>query len=77
MIKIKFVLFLDYGIFFRLFISNNHGILNFLKDRNALREVKENNKGKCVIILERRESIELPLGNLLEVQELHLKKKVY
>ncbi|MBE6091180.1 MAG: UTRA domain-containing protein [Clostridium beijerinckii] len=32
-------------------------------------------KGKGVIILESRESIELPIGNLLGLQELHTKKK--
>lgn len=32
-------------------------------------------KGKGVIILDSRESIELPIGNLLGLQELHLKKK--
>ncbi|WP_224034477.1 UTRA domain-containing protein [Clostridium gelidum] len=35
----------------------------------------ESVKGKGVIILESRESIELPIGNLLGLQELHLKKK--
>lgn len=32
-------------------------------------------KGKGVIILDSRESIELPIGNLLGLQELHLKKQ--
>ena len=36
----------------------------------------ESVKGKGVIILESRESIELPIGNLLGLQELHLKKKL-
>lgn len=31
-------------------------------------------KGKGVIILESRESIELPIGNLLGLQELHTKR---
>jgi len=50
--------------------------------RRAINELSKDGyvksvKGKGVIILDRdsRESIELPIGNLLGLQELHLKKK--
>jgi len=48
--------------------------------RRAINELSKDGyvqsvKGKGVIILESRESIELPIGNLLGLQELHLKKK--
>jgi GntR family trehalose operon transcriptional repressor len=48
--------------------------------RRAINELSKDGyvksvKGKGVILLESRESIELPIGNLLGLQELHLKKK--
>jgi GntR family trehalose operon transcriptional repressor len=48
--------------------------------RRAINELSKDGyvksvKGKGVIILESRESMELPIGNLLGLQELHLKKK--
>lgn len=49
--------------------------------RRAINELSKDGyvksiKGKGVIILESGESIELPIGNLLGLQELHLKKKL-
>ncbi|WP_026887187.1 UTRA domain-containing protein [Clostridium beijerinckii] len=48
--------------------------------RRAINELSKDGyvksvKGKGVIILESRESIELPIGNLLGLQELHTRKK--